>query len=147
MKEQVICYVQQKTGKIVKVPIHVTLWERLHIMHEDDMTAEDYLCPSLCKKGSGGKGGLSEAFMRIVKRAGIDPMTSKGMGTRKFNALTFHSLRHSFNSTLANAGVSQEVRMKLTGHSSFAMNDRYTHINIAPLASAIQQLPSFEATE
>ncbi|MFM7738464.1 MAG: tyrosine-type recombinase/integrase [Planctomycetota bacterium] len=69
----------------------------------------------------------------------------QGQGTRKFTKLTFHSLRHSFNSTLANAGVSPKIRCKLTGHSSFSMNDRYTKFNIPPLQSAIQTIPSMES--
>jgi hypothetical protein len=51
-------------------------------------------------------------------------------------------LRHSFNSALANAGISQEVRMKLTGHSTASINTQYTHHELAPLRSAIERLPS-----
>jgi integrase len=63
-----------------------------------------------------------------VKKAGLEPMTVAGKGMRKFTKRTFHSLRHSFNSVLANAGVTEEIRMKLTGHKSKAMNERYTHL-------------------
>jgi len=55
--------------------------------------------------------------------------------------LTFHSLRHSFNSALANAGIAQEVRQKLTGHESPEMNKRYTHHELEPLRIAIAQIP------
>jgi integrase len=55
---------------------------------------------------------LSESFKRIVIKAGIDPMVVAGKGTRKFTKRTFHSLRHSFNSLLANVGVAEEIRMK-----------------------------------
>jgi len=60
---------------------------------------------------------------------------------RRVNTLTFHSLRHSFNSILANAGVSQEIRQRLTGHASPEMNKRYTHHELAPLRTAIAQIP------
>ena len=66
-------------------------------------------------------------------KAGLDPMIVQGKGSRNFTKRTFHSLRHSFNSALANAGVAEEVRMKLTGHSSKAMNTRYTHLEIGTL--------------
>jgi len=36
---------------------------------------------------------------------------------------------------LANAGVSDEIRMKLTGHKSKEMNTRYTHLQIETLKS------------
>ena len=72
-------------------------------------------------------------------------MTVPGKGTRNFTKRTFHSLRHSFNSVLANAGVAEEVRMKLTGHSSKAMNMRYTHLEVRTLKIAVTSLPLFGA--
>ena len=51
--------------------------------------------------------------------------------------------RHSFNSALANAGVSEEIRMKLTGHSSKGMNARYTHLEVGTLKTAMTSLPLF----
>ena len=45
---------------------------------------------------------------------------------------------------LANAGVSQEIRVKFTGHSSNAMNDRYTKLDRKPLGEAIERLPKWD---
>ena len=67
----------------------------------------------------------------------------KGKG-RAFSSLTFHSLRHSFNSAMANAGVSQELRQKLAGHSSAGMNKVYTHHEMEPLRAAIGLIPSLQ---
>jgi len=72
-------------------------------------------------------------------------MTGPGKGIRNFTNRTFHSLRHSFNSALANAGVTEEVRMKLSGHSSKAMNTRYTHLEVGTLKRAMTSLPLFGA--
>ena len=102
-----------------------------------------YLCPRLASKGTGGKHGLSESFKRILVKAKVDPMTVEGKGIRKFSRRTFHSLRHSFNSVLANAGVADEIRMKLTGHSSKMMNTRYTHLEVNTLKSAMTSIPLF----
>ena len=143
LQDRLIIYDQQKTGKPVRVPIVNDLFERLDFISEFREKEYDYLCPDLAKRGSGGAHGLSESFVRIVKRAKIDPQNVQGKGLLKFNRLTFHSLRHSFNSTLANAGVHQEIRMKLTGHSSVGMNDRYTHTAIKPLEDAMSNLPAF----
>ena len=63
-------------------------------------------------------------------------------GGRGMTTLSFHSLRHSFNSAMANAGVSQEVRQKLTGHASAEMNKLYTHHELETLRNAIAKLPS-----
>jgi integrase len=80
-----------------------------------------------------------------VIKAGLDPMTVQGKGVRKFSRRTFHSLRHSFNSVMANAGVSDEIRMKLTGHKSPKMNERYTHLQLAVLKKAVKSMPMFGA--
>jgi integrase len=140
-EQGVIVYHQQKTGKKVMVPMHYHIIE--HLKYISTFGTTGYLCPKLAGKGTGGKHGLSEAFKRIVIKAGIDPGVVKGKGIRNFTKRTFHSLRHSFNSVLANAGVAEEVRMKLTGHSSKAMNTRYTHLQVATLKNAMTALPLF----
>ena len=134
-----IVYHQQKTAKKVIVPMHYHVIEHLNYLSQ--FGADGYLCPTLANKGPGGKHGLSESFKRIVIKAGIDPMVVQGQGIRKFTKRTFHSLRHSFNSALANAGVAEEVRMKLTGHSSRAMNTQYTHLQMNTKATAPGPLP------
>ena len=57
------------------------------------------------------------------------------------SALSFHSLRHSFTSALANVGVAQELRMALTGHRSRDMHQHYTHLELERLRDAIALLP------
>jgi integrase len=136
-----IVYQQQKTGKKVTVPMHYHVIERLDYL--STFGTSGYLCPKLASKGPGGKHGLSEGFKRIVVKAGVDLMTVKGMGKRNFSRRTFHSLRHSFNSALANAGVSEEVRKKLTGHAPKGMNSHYTHFQMDILKSAVTTLPKF----
>jgi integrase len=140
-EQGVIIYHQQKTGKKVTVPMHFHVIE--HLKYISTFGTTGLMCPKLSTKGSGGKHGLSEGFKRIVIKAGLDPMEVKGKGIRNFTKRTFHSLRHSFNSALANAGISEEVRMKLTGHSSKAMNQNYTHLQMATLKNAMTALPMF----
>ncbi len=77
-----------------------------------------------------------------MAKAGIDSQTVQGQGNRQFSKVSFHSLRHSFNSILANAGITQETRMALTGHSSAAINSDYTHLDISKLKGAVDKLPS-----
>jgi len=62
-------------------------------------------------------------------------------GGRSVNALSFHSLRHSFSTILANAGVSEERRMALTGHSTRDVHRKYTHHELERLREAIGVLP------
>ena len=46
---------------------------------------------------------------------------------RNVSRLSFHSLRHSFKSAMANADVPLEIRQKLTGRASQDMNKHQTH--------------------
>ena len=138
--QKTIAYQQQKTGKLVVLPIHFDLLS--HIGRLSERKASGPLCRSLASKGQAGKHGLSEGFKRIVRRAGLDLMVVKGKGTRNFARRTFHSLRHSFSSILADQGISEEVRMRLTGHSSREMHQRYTHPNTELLQKAIDAIPS-----
>jgi site-specific recombinase XerD len=76
-----------------------------------------------------------------MAKAGLDQRQIQLSKNRKFSQLSFHSLRHSFSSALANAGVSADVRMKLTGHKSIDVHQRYTHMQLEPLKKAIAALP------
>jgi len=134
LKEGVIDYVPEKTrkkNKRLRVPIHAELRSHLEALTPD--AKDQPLCPSLAGRDSGGKSGLSEEFKKLMERAGVKNQLVAGKGKRQFSKLSFHSLRHSFNSSLANSGVDQEIRMELTGHSSIDINRGYTHMETARL--------------
>jgi len=134
-----IHYTQSKTDTEIKIPIHAELNTWLQMRASSDKP-EEFLCPTLAGRESGGAHGLSYRFKAIMGRAGIDPGTVVG-GKKPFSKLSFHSLRHSFNSALANADVSQELRMRLTGHKSTDVNRTYTHHEKATLKIAVEKLP------
>ena len=138
-----ICYYSTKNKKQIELPLHPALYDYFKSLTTKDKN-ETYISPSLAGKSTSGKSGLSGAFTRLMEKAGIDPERVDGKGKRKFSAKTFHSLRHSFNSMLANSGVSQETRMKLIGHASEQINDQYTHIQMETLRRDIENLPSFK---
>lgn len=143
----VISFEPQKTrrkNKRVVVPIHPVLMSHFEAVASSDRP-ELSLCPTLAGRPTGGKNGLSAQFNRIMATAGIDPQSECGKGKRQFARLSFHSLRHSFNSELANGGVDQEIRMKLTGHSSVAVNGGYTHLELPRLKLAVERIPSVES--
>jgi len=134
----------RKTGKKVTIPIHpeFAAW----LAKQTRGIGKAAVFPTLAGKSGGGKSGLSMAFKRIMERAGI-----KGRLLRKANgagrsqsSLSFHSLRHSFNSAMANAGVSSELRQKLTGHASAKMNAQYTHHELEELRAAVGVIPSIK---
>ena len=87
-------------------------------------------------------GTLSTQFTRIMDRAGVArDITEAGDVVKR---RSFHSLRHSFTSWLAEADVHADVRQKLTGHSSAGVHAKYTHHGDA-LGRAVELLPSFGA--
>jgi integrase len=51
-----------------------------------------------------------------------------------------HIMRHEFCSRLADAGANSAVIMKLAGHSTLAMSNRYTHVSDDALKAAIGRL-------
>ena len=133
--------VKKKGGVEQQVPLHEHLEAHLVSLAGKDEPTE-YIMPGMAPKGSGGRHGLSEGFKRIMRKAGLDLQVVQGGGRRKLARRTFHSLRHSFTSALANAGVPEEVRMKLTGHSSKDIHRGYTHLELETLRQAIGTIPS-----
>lgn len=77
-----------------------------------------------------------------MHKARIDIQSVQGSGSRQLSRRSFHALRHSCTSALANAGVAPELRMKLNGHSSEAVHRGYTHHQLATLRDAVTKLPS-----
>ena len=141
---KLITYRAKKTGKIVRVPIHEELEQHLLSLPAPD-SGKAFVFPKLAQRATGGRNGLSMAFSRIMARAGVVGEVihrpSEGGVGRTIRSLTFHSLRHTANSAMANAGISQELRMKLTGHVSQEMNREYTHHELEPLRVAIGSIP------
>ena len=141
-EEQKITVTTRKTRKDVTVPIHPQLASWLQEQTRGIGKAPVF--PTLAGKSGAGKSGLSMQFKRMMERAGIQGRLlreANGQG-RSQSSLSFHSLRHGFVSAMANAGVSQEIRQKLTGHASAQMNTQYTHHELELLRAAVSVIPS-----
>lgn len=142
LAERSIAFTQKKTGTKIKVPIHAELLDYfLSCSVPDD--GRKPLFPQLCKMPGPGKSGLSMSFKRLMARAGIDDGVArqrKGEAGRNVSRLSFHSLRHSFTSALANAGVPAEVRRKLTGHADERSHGLYTHHEFQVIREALSAL-------
>ncbi len=52
----------------------------------------------------------------------------------------FHDLRHTFNTNMRKAGVDQSVIMKLAGHKTPSMFQRYNTVDLADAKEAYQKL-------
>lgn len=140
---QTVTYRARKTGKLMTAPMHPALEAHLLSLHSPH-SEKAFVFPKLANKDTAGKSGLSQTFRRIMQKAGVsgEVITAASGKGRTVTSLSFHSLRHAFNSTMANAGVAQEVRMKLTGHASEDVNRGYTHHELQPLRDAIGKLPT-----
>ena len=139
-----VVYRQRKTGRVVTAPLHPDLLEHLRAFAVC-AAEKGYVTPELASKAGKGDGNLSKQFGRIMVKAKVDSETEKEAGRRAFSKKSFHSLRHSFASHLANSGVADEIRMRLTGHTSDEVHQRYTHIELEPLRVAVGKLPSIRA--
>ena len=78
---------------------------------------------------------IKTAWKAAIRRAGI-------------RYYRFHDLRHTFNTRLMEAGVMQEVRKALMGHSSGEdVNSIYTHIELPIKREAIRKLELWLAAQ
>ncbi|HEY2123356.1 MAG TPA: tyrosine-type recombinase/integrase [Chthoniobacterales bacterium] len=141
--KQTLGFKQKKTGGAVLIPIHPELWRYLKKLPPG--VGQAPLLRRLSRKSGAGKSGLSMSFRRVMEAAKIDPGIARarvGEAGRSVSKLSFHSLRHSFTSELARAGVAPEVRQQLTGHSDLPSHRTYTHLEFDTFSRAIASLPA-----
>ena len=85
---------------------------------------------------------VSEGLSRIFRKANITTsIRIEGRKNRTPEA-TFHSLRHTFVSFAANAGVPLHIVQSIVGHESITMTRHYYHENLAALKSAVAAIPT-----
>jgi integrase len=131
----------KKSGKLLTIPVEpgrLLDW----LFSQPQGVGKAPVFPTLAGKGGGGKSGLSKQFKKIMERAGIVGRVlrqGKGVG-RSGASLSYHCLRYTCNSAMANAGVSQEVRQEITGQSTKAINTHYTRISEPTLRDAISKI-------
>lgn len=142
LHEGTITLVPQKTDRHrtkLTIPLHPELAE-FFLSHPSSENETDSVFPSLANKSTGGRSGLSDCFAGIMEKAKIKRTALRSIGkgaARTMYDLSFHSFRHTANSLMAKAGVSQELRRKITGHTTDRMNDIYTHTEIDTLRKAV----------
>jgi len=145
LSEGLVRFIPRKTGSRVIVPLHPSLEDYL-ITLPVPTSEQAFVFPNLAGRGTGGAHGLSSTFNEIMKKAKMKVDIAekrRGVG-RRVSSLSFHSLRHTFNSMMANKGVTQELRQKLTGHASAEINRSYTHHELEPLRAAVEMIPRIE---
>ena len=112
----------------------------LTILHSTSLTGP--VLPHIAEMYMRSRWQVSHELSRIFKAANI--VTSVRLADRKKRVpeATFHSLRHTFVSFAANAGVPLHVVQSIVGHESTAMTRHYYHENLAVLKSAVAAIPA-----
>jgi len=83
---------------------------------------------------------IRTALRKACKQAGIE------YGRFAKSGFVFHDLRHTFNTNMRKAGVPESVIMKITGHSTREMFDRYNTIDQEDTRKAVGRLETFLAS-
>ena len=151
-------------GRPVTIPVHPALGEALlerekvvdgsrsrtkedSNIHCTSTTSDSNLfsgpvLPMISETYRATKWRVSDGIARIFKAANIT-MSVRLEGRRNLTPeATFHSLRHTFVSFAANAGVPLHVVQSIVGHESTAMTRHYYHENINALKSAVAAIPT-----
>ena len=169
--QSVIQLMPQKTrrhhGRIVTIPIHPALGQALLAQSEElkmknektnvvDAISENSslitrhsslyfsgpVLPSISEWYRTSKWRVSGGLGEIFKAAYITTSIKIEGRRHKTPEATFHSLRHTFVSFAANAGVPLHVVQSIVGHESTAMTRHYYHENLAALKSAVAAIPT-----
>lgn len=146
LTRKIIRFKPRKTdrkGQILEIPLHPELLTYFERNPPSPFDATP-LFPKLNKVTASGRNGLSARFRRIMKDAEVSrdvTRTAEDGAARETASRSFHSLRHSFTSMLANAQVSEEVRQKMTGHTESTTHQLYTHLELKTLRKAVNFIP------
>lgn len=143
--------IPRKTGDAQTIPLHENFQAWLE--NQTRGIGKAPVFPDLYGKKSGGCSGLSATFKKLMEKAGVvgtivrrgvedreNMEGNKARTGRQTSSLTFHSLRHTATSQLANAGVAADQRKAITGHSDDRVHDRYTHYEMETLKQAVKKI-------
>jgi integrase len=125
LNRRVLLVTHSKTagGEAREIPLTARLAELLSARHKPEGLVFTFKGHPLHR--------IKTAWKAAIRRAGI----------RYFR---FHDLRHTFNTRLMEAGVVQDVRKALMGHSSGEeVNSLYTHVELPVKREAIRKLEAW----
>ena len=137
---------QFKTGKEVTIPMAPKLLEVL--TEAKEWKTNQYVCPNVAERynilNSEGKNVgnnlVNIDVLRVIKWIGLEPSVAVPGRKKKVTVYGFHSLRHSFASHCAEAGVPKAVVLSILGTNSEIVDKHYTHIGEEAQEKAIQSL-------
>lgn len=122
-------------GKVVRLPIVGDLAKRLAVLPREG----EWITPVLRSKTLRPGGSQSKQFGVILGRAqiGREKREAKGKAGKGLSSKTFHSLRHTTATWLAEAGVEPRIRRLICDHEDAGVHDRYTHADMETIREAL----------
>ena len=135
-------------GRPVTIPIHQALGAALletQSPNPNPQSLSGPVLPTICETYNRARWQVSHEIARIFKAANI--VTSVKLEGRRNRTpeATFHSLRHTFVSLSANAGIPLHIVQSIVGHESTAMTRHYYHESVDALRSAVNAIPAIGA--
>ena len=149
LERRVIQVIPEKTkkhakGRPVTIPIHPALMDELAIAHAVDGRST-YVNPTIAELYLKHRWRLADGLRRIFMNANISMSMRLEGRPRKSVIASFHSLRHTFVSLSANAGVPLPVVQSIVGHCSTSMTRHYYHENEEVLRRAVDAIPIIDS--
>ncbi len=137
---------QYKTGKEVTIPIAPKLMDVL--LEAKEWKTNQYVCPNVAerynkvdKNGKNtGNNLVNIDALRVIKWIGLEPSVKVEGRKKKVTVYGFHSLRHSFASHCAEAGIPKAVLLSILGTNSDIVDKYYTHIGDEAQEKAINAI-------
>ena len=137
-------YVKQfKTGKEVSIPLAQQLYDTL--IEAQKWKCNQYVCPKIAARYNKtdetgkniGNNLIDHDVIRVIRWIGLEPSVSVPGRKKKMTVYGFHSLRHSFASFCAEAGVPKAVLLSILGTESEIADKYYTHVGNEAQGKAI----------
>jgi integrase len=120
--------------------LHHALREILAAIPESERGV--FVIPEIANDYTGARWKISQGIAQIFDSANITTSIQLEGRSRKTPEATFHSLRHTFVSLAANAGVPLHIVQSIVGHESTAMTRHYYHENVDSLRMAVNAIPN-----
>ena len=152
LEHQRIQVKQFKTGKEVTIPMAPKLYEVLLEARKWKVNA--YVNPNVAlrykqtdKRGkSVGDNHVDIDVMRVIRWIGVETSVPVEGRKKKATVFGFHSLRHSFASFCAEAGVPKAVVVSILGANSEIIDEFYTHVGEDAQRAAVEAIAGTSAS-
>jgi integrase len=139
----IVTFRERKTGREAVLGLHpdFTDWLTNASVTENP---DAPVFPALAGKSGSGRNGLSKAFERIMKQAGVEGRVLRQGNKKKgrtVRSLSFHSFRHSAASSVFNQAALKEITRRVTNHAAGGVVDRYIHHDLEAIREATKLIP------